>query len=177
MKIKYEMTLNDVFYYGVITKPKGFKGELHFKNETPDLELDDIKSVYLLIGKHLAEYEVERISTLGEKGHVKFEGIDNEKDALALSKTKMYLSLDDFPEMEDNESIQELVGYKVFDANKGLVGEVYSVNDSTPQVLLNVKNGKKEIYIPLVDQFVKKMDAATREIHFELPDGLLDLND
>jgi 16S rRNA processing protein RimM len=79
--------------------------------------------------------------------------------------------------MEYNETIQELVGYKVFDEKMGLVGEVYSVNDSTPQVLLNVKNGKKEIYIPLVEQFVKKMDAAKREIHFELPDGLLDLND
>ncbi|MFZ9956509.1 MAG: ribosome maturation factor RimM [Flavobacteriales bacterium] len=171
------MTLNDVFYYGVITKPKGFKGELHFKNDAPDIELDDIKSVYLLIGKHLAEYEVEKISTLGDKGHVKFEGIDNEKDAASLLKTKMYLSIEEFPEMEDNESIQELVGYKVFDEKMGLVGEVYSVNDSTPQVLLNVKNGKKEIYIPLVEQFVKQMDAVKREIHFELPDGLLDLND
>lgn len=171
------MTLNDVFYYGVITKPKGFKGELHFKNEAPDLDLNDIQFVYLLIGKHLAEYEVEKVSTLGEKGHIKFEGIDNEKDALALSKTKIYLSLNDFPEMEDNESIQELVGYKVFDTKSGLVGEVYSVNDSTPQVLLNVKNGKKEIYIPLVEQFIIKVDADAKEIHFDLPDGLLDLND
>lgn len=91
------MTLNDVFYYGVITKPKGFKGELHFKNDAPDLELDDVNSVYLLIGKHLAEYQIEKISTLGDKGHVKFEGIDSEKDAQSLLKVKMYLSIEEFP--------------------------------------------------------------------------------
>ena len=171
------MTINDVFYYGIITKPKGFKGELHFKNDAPDLEVNDIEQVYLLIGKHLAEYKVQKISSLGDKGHVKFEGIDTEKEAQSLLKFKMYLSLDEFPEMEDNESIQELVGFKVYDEKAGLIGEVYSVNDSTPQVLLNVKNGKREIYIPLVEQFIKTMDAAKREIHFILPDGLVDLNE
>jgi len=171
------MTLNDVFYFGVITKTKGFKGELHFKNDAPDLEVDNIENVYLLIGKHLAEYAVEKINWVGEKGSVKFEGIDNEKDALALLKYKMYLSAEDFPEMEENESFQQLVGFKIFDEKAGLIGEVKNVNDSTPQILLLVKNGRKEIFIPMVEQFLVKMDATKKEIHFNLPEGLLDLNE
>lgn len=171
------ITLNDVLYFGVITKAKGFKGEVHFKNEAPDLEIDDIDKVYLLIGKHLAEYKVEKINSVGDKGSIKFEGIDNEKDALSLLKYKMYLSAEDFPELEENESFQQLIGFKIFDEKAGLIGEVKNVNDSTPQVLLMVKNGRKEIFIPMVDQFIVKMDVAKKEIHFTLPEGLLDLNE
>ena len=35
---------------------------------------------------------------------------------------------------------------------------------------------KKEIFIPLVTDFIKKVDKKNRIVFFQLPDGLIDLN-
>ena len=35
---------------------------------------------------------------------------------------------------------------------------------------------KKEIFIPLVTDFIKKIDKKNRIVFFQLPDGLVDLN-
>ncbi len=170
------MKIEDAIYFGVITKPKGFKGELHFKAEFFNEDVLDQKFVYIMIGKHLTEYQLEKISVLGEKGTLKFKGIDTEKDALSLLKFKMYLPLADFENIEE-EDVNALIGYKAFEGKKGLIGTIININDESPQILLIIKKEKREIYIPLVEDFVLSVDPEKKEIHFDLPEGLLELNE
>ncbi|MCX6182471.1 MAG: ribosome maturation factor RimM [Bacteroidetes bacterium] len=171
------MVLADTFYFGVLTKLKGFKGEIHFKAETFIEDAQDIKSVHLMIGKHLAEYKVERLSLHGEKGVVKFEGVNTEAEALSLLKFQMYLPSADFPDLEDDGNVMELLNYKVFDKEKGYLGEVSEINDQTAQTLITVKNNRIEILIPLVDEFIESIDTEKKEIHVDVPPALLSLND
>ena len=171
------MVLADTFYFGVLTKLKGFKGEIHFKAETFIEDAQEIKSVHIMIGKHLAEYKVERLSLNGEKGVVKFEGVNTEQEALSLLKFKMYLASADFPDLEDDGNVLELLNYKVFDKEKGYLGEVSEINDQTAQTLITVKNNRIEILIPLVEEFIESIDTEKKEIHVDVPPALLSLNE
>ena len=171
------MVQADTFYFGVLTKLKGFKGEIHFKAETFIEETEEIKAVHLMIGKHLAEYKVERLILHGEKGVVKFEGVNTEQEAQALLKFKMYLPSADFPDLNEDGNVLELLNYKVYDKEKGYLGEVSEINDSTAQTLITVKNNRTEILIPLVDQFIESIDTEKKEIHVDVPAELLSLNE
>lgn len=177
IEIIRQMVLADTFYFGVLTKLKGFKGEIHFKTETFIEDAQEIKSVQLMIGKHLAEYKVERLSLNGEKGVVKFEGVNTEQEARALLKFKMYLPSADFPGMNDDGNVLELLNYKVYDKEKGFLGEVSEINDSTAQTLITVKKNRNEILIPLVEEFIEFIDTEKKEIHIDVPPALLSLNE
>jgi len=178
-RLKYilQMVLADTFYFGVLTKLKGFKGEIHFKAETFIEDAHEIKSVQLMIGKHLAEYKVERLLLNGEKGVIKFEGVNTEQEAQSLLKFKIYLPLADFPDLNDDGNVMELLNYKVFDKTKGYLGDVSEINDQTAQTLITIKNNKREILIPLVDEFIDSIDSGKKEIHIDVPEALLSLND
>ncbi len=171
------MILEDTFYFGVLTKLKGFKGEIHFKAEAFIEDAHEIATIYLQIGKHLAEYKVEKLSLNGEKGVVKFEGISTEADAQSLLKFQMYLPSADFPDVNDDGNVLELLNYKVYDKDAGYLGEVTEINDSTAQTLITIKNNRSEVLIPLVDEFIDSIDAEKKEIHVSVPEDLLRLNE
>ncbi|MFM7024338.1 MAG: ribosome maturation factor RimM [Flavobacteriales bacterium] len=171
------MQTGDTFYFGVLTKLKGFKGEIHFKVETFIEDTESIKAVQLLIGKHLAEYKVERVSLNEEKGVIKFEGVNTDKEAAGLLKFKMYLNTADFPELEEEWNPKDILSYKVFDKEKGYIGDISDVNDQTAQTLITVTLNKKEILIPLVEEFIEGIDEEKKELHIDVPSALLDLNE
>ena len=68
------------------------------------------------------------------------------------------------------------VGWKVIEADGGLVGEVASLIENPGQALLEVnRENANTAYIPVVDEFICDVDVENREIVVDLPAGLLDL--
>ncbi len=49
------------------------------------------------------------------------------------------------------------------------------VNDKTAQPLFEITNGDKEIFIPMIDDFIKKVDRENKVIEVETPQGLIEL--
>lgn len=76
---------------------------------------------------------------------------------------------------EKGESIylREIQGFRVFVKDKGEVGTIESFTTNNAQDLLVVKTNWGEFEIPFVEPFVEKMDFEAREIHLDLPAGLL----
>ena len=50
-----------------------------------------------------------------------------------------------------------------------------NINDNVSQAMFEIKNGDVEIFIPMVDDFIKKIDREHQKIYVEAPDGLIDL--
>jgi 16S rRNA processing protein RimM len=41
--------------------------------------------------------------------------------------------------------------------------------------MFEIENGDVEIFIPMIDDFIKKIDRENKQIHVKTPEGLIDL--
>ena len=80
-------------------------------------------------------------------------------------------------EDEDNDLLylDELVGFEaVLGPDKE--GRIEDFIDSDNPLFL-VRIGEKEIYVPAADDLIEEIDVETKRIVFDLPGGLIELND
>lgn len=172
------MRKKDCFYLGKIAKKFSFKGEVLAYLDTDEPELyQDMESLFVEINKELVPFFIENSRLQkGEWLRIKFEDIDSEADADQIMGKEIYLPLNMLPKLEGNKFYyHEVIGFTIVDKRLGAVGQIQSINDSTAQPLFEVTKGDIEILIPMIDQFIVKVQRETREIHMDLPEGLVDL--
>ncbi len=61
------------------------------------------------------------------------------------------------------------------DKKRGVFGHIKGVNDTAAQAFFEVLNGDVEMLIPLLDQFIVKVDRPNKNILVDLPDGMIDM--
>ncbi len=172
------MQKKDCFYLGKIVTKYSFKGELVLKLDTDEPELyQNMNAIFIEMGNNLVPFFIER--SLLQKGNqlrVKFEDVNTEADADALLKAEVYLPLDLLPKLEGNKFYyHEVIGFILEDIIYGKVGSIVGINDTTAQPLFEVKNGDIEILIPMIDDFIKKVDRKNKTILIEAPKGLIEM--
>ena len=172
------MQLAACFYVGKISRKYSYKGELIISvdSDFPEIIIES-ESVYITLGDNLVPFFMERKSWQKKlQLRVKFEDIDSESDADELVNKKVYLPNDILPKREGLDFYQnEILDFKVEDTQYGSVGVVVGVNDKTPQTLLEVKDDRGLVFIPVNEIFIKKIDRKNQLIIVETPEGLLDL--
>lgn len=172
------MRKEDCFYLGIIARKYSFKGEVVIVLDTDEPYLyKNLESVFVTLGNNLVPFFIEKSSLQkGNQLRVKFEEISSQADAESILKSGVYLPLNALPKLDDNKFYyHEIIGFKITDVNYGHVGILESVNDSSSQVLLEIKQGDIEILFPMVDDFIKKVDKKAKEITIEAPEGLLEM--
>ena len=71
---------------------------------------------------------------------------------------------------------EDFIGYKIYEQNKDLIGEIIDYDDSTENALFIVRTGEEEIvYIPIVEDFIVDINNIDKNVTMALPSGLLDL--
>ncbi len=172
------MRKKDCFYVGTVVNKFSFKGEVLVKLDTDEPEMfTEMESVFILLGKNLVPFFIERSSLhKSQLLRLKLEDIDDEPGADSLMKRELYLPLSFLPPLEgDKFYYHEVIGFKVIDQHHGDIGVLKSINDSTPQPLIEIENGDREILVPLNDEFIQKVDRKNKEFHITTPDGLIDI--
>lgn len=172
------MRKEDCFYLGKIVRKHSFKGEVVIKLDTDEPELyENMESVFVLHGTNLIPFFIEK--SLLQKGNqlrTKFEGVDTEIDADSILKSGVYLPLTLLPKLTgDQFYYHEIIDFKMVDVNYGEVGLITGVNESTAQPLFEVNKNGVEIFIPMIDDFIKKIDRKNKSVVVETPEGLIDL--
>jgi len=172
------MQKKDCFYLGKVVRKHSFKGEVVIKFDTDEPELyANLDAVFINIGNNLIPFFIEK--SLLQKGNqlrVKFEDFTTEEDANTILKSEVYLPLDLLPKLSGNKFYyHEVVGFTIEDVNYGEVGVLFGINDKTTQPLFEIKNGEKEILIPMIDDFIKKVDRVNKKISVETPEGLIEM--
>ena len=173
------MQKEDCFYLGKIVKKYSFKGEVVLKLDTDEPDIyENLDAVFLDLGNKLLPFFIEE--SLLQKGNqlrIRFEDVNNESDADAILKTDVYLPLDLLPKLEgDQFYFHEIIGFILEDVNFGEVGRITSINDKTAQDLFVVEKEGKEILIPMIDDFIKKIDRKNKKVIVETPEGLIEMN-
>ncbi len=172
------MQKEDCFYLGKIVKKHSFKGEVVIKLDTDEPDLyENLESVFVDLGNNLVPFFIEKSSlSRSTMFRVKFEDVDSEQDADAIMKAGIYLPISLLPKLSGNKFyFHEVIGFTVVDKNFGEVGTIAYINDKAAQPLFEIENGDKEIFIPMIDDFIKKVDRENKTIEVETPEGLIDL--
>jgi 16S rRNA processing protein RimM len=172
------MNKADCFHLGHVAKLHGFKGEVSlFLDVTTPSDYAKIESIYIDINDQLTPFFIESFIL---KNHpfalVKFEGVNNETDAKIIDHKDLYLPATFLKQLSGtNFYDHEVVGFKCIDINYGEVGIIEGVIDLSINPLLQIKNGEKEVLVPLIKNLVIKVDRENKELHISAPTGLIEL--
>jgi 16S rRNA processing protein RimM len=173
------MQKENCFYLGKIVKKYSFKGEVILKLDTDEPDIyENLNAVFLDLGKNLIPFFIEK--SLLQKGNqlrIQFEDVYSEEDADAILKTDVYLPLDLLPKLKGNQFYyHEVIGFDLEDINFGNVGKISAINDSTAQAQFVIEKKDSEIFIPMIDDFIKKIDRKNKKVIVETPEGLIEMN-
>lgn len=167
----------DVFKIGRLGKPHGVKGEITFLF-TDDV-FDRVEADYLVVmidGILVPFFMEEYRFRTDETALVKFEDIDTQEAARALTNCEVFFPRRLADADEQSVTLGQLVGFRLKDSRSGDVGEIRAVDDSTENTLFEVLTPDgKELLVPAADEFIRDINAKTRTITVELPEGLLNL--
>lgn len=172
------MLKEDCFYLGKVVKKHSFRGEVVIKLDTDEPTLyKNMKSVFVESNDCLIPFFIKK-SSLSKSTmlRVHFDGVNSEEEANSIMKANIYLPLDLLPKLEGNQFyFHEIIGFSIVDQVHGEVGVLVAVNDKAAQPLFEIKKGSSEVLIPIVDNFIKKIDRKNKRVHVLTPEGLIDL--
>lgn len=166
----------DCFYLGRITKPFSYKGELVLFLDVDDLSrYEDLEFVYLDIYNRLVRYDILSSRIHGSKLVVAFKDVSVQEANMLVGK-QMYLPLDMLEPLSGNQFyFHEVIGFEVFDKDKGDLGHIQEIIDNNAQPIMSINSNGTEILIPLTDSIIKKVDRQNRSFFIQAPEGLIDI--
>ena len=161
---------------GVITATHALSGEVKVFPTTEDPErFLDLEKVCILDQKGAAAQvlEVERVRFFKQFVIVKFAGLDKIEQVQSLVKKDLYVNREDAIPLEDGEYyIADLIGLKVFDEVGALLGELADVLQTGANDVYIVKNGDKELLIPVIEECIREVDLEKGCVRVHLMEGL-----
>ena len=168
----------DCFYLGKITKKFSFKGEiLAFIDADAPSDYLHLESVLVEINHKLIPFFIEKISLHKQNTlRINFEDVKSEAEANDIINCDLYLPLSFLPPLKGNKFyFHEIIDFSIEDKKRGVFGQIKGVNDTAAQAFFEVLNGEVEMLIPLIDQFIVKVDRPNKNILVDLPDGMIDM--
>jgi 16S rRNA processing protein RimM len=119
---------------------------------------------------------------------LKFAGIDSINDAEALLGCEIQIPAAERAPLEEGSAyVADLVGCEVVVSGAALneaeaecsrsIGTVADIQFGAGEApLLVIREGKRELLIPLASEYLRRMDVAAKRIEMELPEGMLSLD-
>ena len=103
---------------------------------------------------------------------IEFTEISNINDAKSLNGYQIKIRRDLLPERtEDDFYYNDLLGMKIFEKGEHLGDLLDILETAAHDILIVVNDQGREILVPMVDNFVKKIDFETGKIEVELIEG------
>ncbi|MEQ5792064.1 16S rRNA processing protein RimM [Muricauda sp. NFXS6] len=172
------MRKEDCFYLGKVVSKYSFKGEVLIKLDTDEpSSYENMESVLVSLGNNLVPFFIDRCRLhKSNLLRIDFEEVKDEPMADKLIGAELYLPLTMLPPLTGNKFYyHEVIGFTIMDEVYGDIGVVESVNDNASQDLFEVKKVDKELFIPVNDDIITKVDRENKTIHVKTPEGLVDL--
>ena len=138
--------------------------------------LQDVKAIFIETATDkFLPYFIEKTKMRNqEEILIKLEGIENPEQARKLTPKDVWLTEEDFQKHSGKSAPITLLGYLLFDDSTP-IGEIKEVIEQPHQILCTVMVGEKEAYIPVHESNILQIDHQKRQIHVEIPEGLLDI--
>lgn len=158
---------------GKVLKTHGYKG--HLKVFVDEFYMDDFEEMKAIFINNLPYFIVSKDINSDAQAIILLEDIDNKEKAHPLQGKDIFAKDDDLTEILDGEEYDHLVGYEINDKTTGKIGIIEEIVEMPFQFLAKVMKDKKEILIPLNDDFILNIDEKKKLLEMELPDGFLEI--
>jgi 16S rRNA processing protein RimM len=163
---------------GKITKVSGYQGavtirlERNFSENIPMME-----SVFLEIEGRPVPFFISDTEYSGaDILKLTFTGFDSNEKVAEFVGCRVFLTTNQ-SDIKKSDDLQDILNYYVYNQEKTLLGTVSDIIQNPGQLLLIIKTaGKKEILIPLHEDFIISFDKKRKTIIMEIPDGLTEIN-
>ncbi|AEW03257.1 16S rRNA processing protein RimM [Niastella koreensis GR20-10] len=162
---------------GKIVATFGVKGEVVLQHQLgKKTSLKGLESVFIEEKKdEMLPYFLEgaRIKNDDEL-FLKFEGINTKEAAHKLMQKRVWLPQEEFEKYVSKSAPIMLLGYHIINEGTDL-GEILEIIEQPHQLLCRIDLKGKEALIPVHEDFLLKIDKKKKQVHVELPEGLLDI--
>ena len=162
---------------GKLARTHGLKGEFKFRPFFS--EQDTLLSLKRLKVQEGQEKETELVleSLRGSPSSliIKFKGIDSIDDAESLAGQSVLGLESEFPELPAGEYYRfQIEGLAAYDLDGRYYGRVEDIIETGSNDVYVVRDGDKEILIPMIDWVVKSIDINEKKLVFENVEGLIE---
>ena len=160
---------------GKVVNVVGLKGELKVYNYSDERErFERLDKVFLGTEKKNTMYEIEKVRYKDHMVILKLCGIDDRDQAEAVKNLMVLMSEEDLDELPEGVYyIRDMIGMEVVSNTGEKLGTLKDINTNTPQRVYEVaRPGKKDIFIPGVDEFILDINMETRTITVNVIEGL-----
>ncbi len=160
---------------GYISKTHGLKGHVILRVlDLINIDEEAIKSIFLELNGSQVPYFIEDCRPNNTGYILKLETIDTIDTSKKLIGKKVF-ALEEFI-LEDEESLNEFVGYAIIDSRLGNIGNISEVDEKTDNVIIKVIHPSgAEIILPFNDDFIIEIDDDHKTIEFNSPEGLIEM--
>jgi 16S rRNA processing protein RimM len=169
--------MTEYFKIGKFVSTFGLKGELVLKhNLGKKTSLKGLKAVFIeeRTGSFIPWFiEASRIKN-EEEIYLKIEGMNLREQANRLTQKEAWLPEEDFKKYSAKSSPINLLGYDMIEGEE-VLGKILEVIEQPHQILCKIDYNKKEAYIPLHQETIKKIDRKNQRVIVSLPPGLLEI--
>lgn len=169
----------DCTLIGFVKKTHGVKGELQISyQEGIENIIDNLEYLFFEYEGLLVPFFIDYIYSSGPSSAIiLFKTLDSKEKAAQFMGCKLFV---DNSELESEEAIyspQLLIGFTVYDTEKGKIGEIVEVEDFGGNIVFTVTFKRKKVLIPFHDELLVEFDPKEKKIVLDCPEGLLEMND
>lgn len=169
--------MTEYFKIGKLVSPFGLKGEIILKHHLgKKSSLKGIRALYIEERKStFIPWFVAGSRIKGnDEVYIQFEGVATREKAATLTQKEVWLPEEDFKKFSSKSSPISLLHFEIVEAGKSL-GKILEVIEQPHQLLCRIELEGKEVYIPLHEETIKKIDKKKQQVIVELPPGLLEI--
>jgi len=170
-------TADGLLRVGYIAGSHGLHGALRVRTDNPDsTTLGALERLFVETATGRREFKVLSVSALGG-GHqrVVLEGIDDADAAQALRGGAVMVTAADLPPLKDGEFYYfQIAGAEVILTDGRRLGTIEDIMPTGGHDVWVVRDGQREVLVPVIADVVKAMDLEARRVTIEAVPGLLD---
>ncbi len=162
---------------GRITGAHGLHGALRFRPDYPESDiLSKVARVWLEHEGTVREFRLTGVTRLAQGSlRVTVEGIGDATAADALKGATVAVAVADLPAAGPHEFYYfQAIGCDVVTSAGERIGAVAEIFSNGAQDILVVRDGGREVLVPVIEDIVRAIDVAARRITIEPVPGLLD---
>lgn len=153
---------------GFIEKTHGVEGQLKISIENSISS--EMEFLFLELNGDKVPFKVASINN--NQTLLKLEGVFSPDFMKKLSSKDLFTIVSNTKKQPGNF---EIVGYSVKNAEGEIFGEVKRVENIPKNKLIEVVNGDKAYLLPFNENFILDFDKESKEITYNLLDGMLDI--
>lgn len=168
---------SSVFPIGQVVKPHGISGEMSFSFTSDVFDREEVPFFVFEIQGILVPFFVDEYRFKGSTtGLMKLDGVQNDDEARAFVGLTIYLPKSYLEKVKDEEiEVDYFAGFTLIDEEKGVLGVISEVDQTTENILFVIPIKDDEMLIPAGEEYIQEIDHEKKIIRVKLPEGLLDL--